>query len=215
MPAQANKKAWLLANANPQSPVAESYRKLRTHIQFCFDRRSVPCILVTSAVAGEGKTNTACNLAVVYAQESKRVLLIDANLRAPRLHQIFGKANRTGLSQLLGNVSAAEEVIEPTHIEHLSVITAGPLAPNPADLLASVHMDSLLQLARERFDVILLDSPGALSVADAQLLASKCDGALIVVKAGRTKKPLVGKTISQLGHVKANILGIVLNRTKP
>lgn len=213
MPASTNK-ALLFSHINPHSSISESYRALRTNIQFCSIPRAVHSILVTSAEIGEGKTSTVSNLAVVYAQEKKKVLMIDANLRNPRLHHVYAKSNRAGLSNLLCDMCSLEEVIEPTHIDNLSILTSGPVPPNPADVLASVRMTPVLEQIRARFDVILVDSPATSSVTDAQLLAANCDGVVLVVRAGKTKRLQVRKAIGTLGHVKANLLGIVLNRIK-
>lgn len=206
--------ALLVAANHPQSPITEAYRTLRTNIQFSSAERPVQCVLVTSALKGEGKTNTVSNLAIVHAQERKKVLIIDANLRSPSLHHVFSKQNRTGFSNLICGWSALDEVIEPTHIENLSIMTSGTIPTNPADLLASTSLDSVLKQLRERYDIVLIDSPELLSVTDAQLIAARCDGVVVVVKAGKTKKQQVTKAINRLDHVKAKLLGVVLNQIK-
>ncbi|MFB9756861.1 CpsD/CapB family tyrosine-protein kinase [Paenibacillus hodogayensis] len=196
------------------SYVAESYRALRTNIQFSSVNRPIQTILVTSAQSSEGKTTTVTNLAIVYAQENKKVLLIDADMRKPTLHQIFVRPNIQGLSNLLANQIAIQEAVNDTHISNLSIMTSGPIPPNPSELLASIRMQTLIKELRGIYDVILFDSPPALQVTDTQLLAAQCDGVLLVVKSGKVKRDHVKKTISSLEYVKARILGVVLNNKR-
>ncbi len=168
-------------------------------------------ISVTSAGPMEGKSTTAANLAVAYAQANKQVLLMDADLRKPTLHHTFEKSNRIGLSNLLANQYGIHEVVKDTHIENLSVITSGPIPPNPAEMLASKRMVSLLVELKDRFDMIIIDTPPALAVTDAQVIASICDGVLLVIDCGKVKRDLALKVKANLEHVKARILGVVLN----
>ncbi|GAA3402039.1 hypothetical protein GCM10020370_12370 [Paenibacillus hodogayensis] len=140
--------------------------------------------------------------------------MIDADMRKPTLHQIFVRPNIQGLSNLLANQIAIQEAVNDTHISNLSIMTSGPIPPNPSELLASIRMQTLIKELRGIYDVILFDSPPALQVTDTQLLAAQCDGVLLVVKSGKVKRDHVKKTISSLEYVKARILGVVLNNKR-
>ncbi|GMK41176.1 protein-tyrosine kinase [Paenibacillus sp. CCS19] len=202
----------LVTQVNPKSPISESYRVLRTNIQFsAIDDHSVQVLMVASAKSGEGKTTTVSNLAVTYAQEGKKVLLIDGDLRKPSLHQLFQQTNRVGLTSLLCGQQLLQEVIRDTNVDNLSLITSGPIPPNPSEILGSQRMVALLAELRETYDVILFDTPPVLAVTDSAIISSYCDGVILVVHAGKVKKGLVAKAKSNLDHVKAKLLGVVLN----
>ena len=196
------------------SQISESFRTLRTNTQFTTASEALRVIAVTSCQAGEGKTTTVSNLAVAYAQEGKRTLLIDADLRKPSLHRVFSHSNRLGLSNLLARQTELAQVVTDTHIEHLSLIPAGPVPPNPAELLGSKGMDELLTAVRGEYEVILIDTPPVLAVTDAQVVAAKSDGVLLVIRAGMVKKNMALKAKSRLEHVHARMLGVVLNGKK-
>lgn len=198
----------------PSSHISEAYRLLRTNTQFSSINGKNPVILVTSAKPGEGKSTTVSNLAVTYALENKQVLLIDADLRKPSLHTIFMVTNREGLSKYLSSQSELEAVIQPTMVPHLSILTSGPIPPNPAELLASGRMADLLAQLKPQYDVILIDSPPVLAVTDAQIISSRCEGVLLVIHAGKTKRSLIKKAKANLDHVKAKFLGAVLNNVQ-
>lgn len=197
---------------NPKSHIAESYRTLRTNIQFSSIDQSIQCILITSAQPEDGKSTTAANLAIAYAQENKNVLLIDADLRKPTLHKIFGVSNMEGLTHLLiNNLKGNSEGLTQTSIPNLTLLPSGPVPPNPAELLSSNKMSTLINEMRQNFDIIIVDSPPILAVTDSQVLASKVDGVVLVLNHGKVKKDRAQKAISQLEYVKAKILGVVLN----
>ncbi len=196
------------------SQISESFRTLRTNTQFTTASDELKVIAVTSCQPGEGKTTTVSNLAVAYAQEGKRTLLIDADLRKPSLHKVFSNSNRKGLSNLLARQTDREDVVIQTHIEHLTLIPAGPVPPNPAELLGSKGMDELLSAVRDQYDVILIDTPPVLVVTDAQVVATKSDGILLVIRAGMIKKNMALRAKSRLEHVQAKVLGVVLNGKK-
>ena len=168
-------------------------------------------ILCTSASPGEGKSTTASNLAVVFAQEGRRVLLVDADMRKPTVHHTFGLSNMAGLSNLLTRKLTIQDVIRESGTEGLTVITCGPIPPNPAELLGSRTMELLLEELKETFDLIIFDAPPVLSVADAQILSNRCDGTILVVSSGSTEKESVIKAKEALLSAKAHLLGTVLN----
>lgn len=138
-------------------------------------------------------------------------MLIDANLRNPVLHSVFGISNRTGLAQVLAEGAPVEACTTPSGIDRLTLLTSGPSPYNPSELLASRRMDELLEDARRKYEAVIIDTPSLLEVTDSQLIASKCDGILLVIRAGRVKQSAAVKAKELLMHVKANVLGFVLN----
>ena len=202
----------LFALNQTRSPVTEAYRTLRTNLQFSSLDRPVHCLVVTSAMAAEGKTTTVANLAVVMAQAGKRVLLVDADLRRPAVHRLFGLNNRSGLTDaLVGEPAALNSFLRETDVKNLRVLTSGPVPPNPQELLGSQRMEDLLQRLRREADLILIDTPPSLVVADANVLAARTDGVLLVVNADRTRRMAVQQATEGLRQVGASVLGGVLN----
>jgi capsular exopolysaccharide synthesis family protein len=206
-----NSKRRLITQVNPKSPISESYVKLRTNIDLSAVDDPMQIVMVTSANPGEGKSTTAANLAVVYAQADKKTLLIDADLRKPTMHHFFLLSNRHGLTSVLTNQVSLLGAVKDTTIPNLHALTSGPIPPNPSELLSSKRMAALLQELRGDYDVIIVDSPPALAVADAQIISTLCDGALIVLSSGSVKRELALKVKANLEHAKAKILGVVLN----
>ncbi|WP_332695136.1 CpsD/CapB family tyrosine-protein kinase [Halalkalibacter lacteus] len=204
----------LVTQESKSSPISEQYRTIRTNIEFSAVDREIKTILVTSAGPAEGKSTTAANLAVVMAQNGNSVLLLDTDLRKPTIHYTFGVANMSGLTNVLTKQGSLEELVQETKIENLSVLPSGPIPPNPAELLNSRMMGLVLERAKEMFDTIILDTPPVMAVADAQILASKCDGTILVVSSGKTEREEVKKAKVQLVNAKANILGAILNNKK-
>lgn len=204
-------KRAIITDINPKSPISEAYRSLRTNIEFSAVDTEIRTIMVTSAGPGEGKSTTVSNLAVSYAQSEKKVLIIDADLRKPTLHHTFVQSNRQGLTSVLTNQVKAADVIRETEIENLYVITSGPIPPNPSEILSSRRMTSLIDEMKEQFDIIIVDTPPALAVTDAQIVAAKCDGVLMVVDFGKVKRDLAIKVKNNLERVQARILGVVIN----
>lgn len=202
----------LIVSTNLKSPISEEYRLLRTKIPFSSKDMDLKTIMVTSSQSGEGKSTTISNLAVTYAQEGKKVLLIDADLRKPSLHRIFSQLNHQGLSTLLAGQSSVEEAIQETSISQLSLLPSGPLSANPSELFNSLAMRELLEQMKEQYDVILMDTPAVLTVTDSVIVSALCDGVIMVVAAGKVKKEKLKKAQEQLEHVNARILGIVINR---
>ncbi|NOZ50291.1 MAG: CpsD/CapB family tyrosine-protein kinase [Chloroflexi bacterium] len=200
----------LVTLQDARSPQAEAFRSLRTNLDFSSLDHPLHTLLITSAEPDEGKSTTLANLGVIYAQTGKRVVLIDSDLRRPRLHQLFGLNNNVGLSSAILDADAALP-LQNTDIPGLQVITSGPLPPNPADLLASQRMSNLLQQLCEEADIILLDAPPVIAVTDAAVLATKVDGVLLAVSAGRTTRDHAQRAKALLDKVKARIVGAVLN----
>lgn len=204
---------FLITKENPASSVSEAYKTLRTNIRFCSVDRALKVLLVTSAGPSEGRTTTATNLAVTYAQENKKVLLIDGDLRKPSIHSVFFRSNRKGLTELLTDQISLADAIVQTDIPNLSVLTSGAVPPNPSEMLGSRKMRNLIIELEAQYDVILIDSPPALAVTDAQILGAMSDGVILVVNYGKVTKEAVRRVRSNMEHVSARILGVVLNKS--
>jgi len=201
----------LVCVSHPRLAVSEAYRSLRTAMMLS-TASSLKSVLVTSAVAGEGKTVTASNLGVVLAQLGNSVLLIDADLRKPRQHEILGVSNRVGLVSFLTRQAAPEAVVQTTAVPNLSVAPSGPVPPQPSELLASERMREFLAFGRERFDFVIVDSPPVLPVTDAAILSREVDGVLLCIGAGIALREDAKTCVERLAMVEAKILGVVLNR---
>lgn len=194
----------------PKSVEAESYRILRTNIMYSSFDKEIKRLLVTSSEPGEGKSTTSGNLALAFAQDEKKVILIDCDLRKPSLHKKFRISNNRGLSDVIIDRDKLNKCIQ-KRTEYLDILTAGKIPPNPSEMLGSQAMSSLLDELSNFYDVIVLDSPPVLAVTDAQILSTKVDGTVLVVRAEKTKKDTVLAAKGVLDKVNANILGTVLN----
>ena len=197
----------------PKSTEAESYRRLRTNIEYSSFDDKYKVIVVTISFPEEGKSTTAGNLAISMSDTEKKVLLIDCDIRKPSLHKKFKISNSKGLTELIMGRSSFDEVSY-KYNENLTVITSGSKVPNPSELLASEVMNIFLQEARENFDYVVIDTPPVQLVTDAQILSSKADGTLLVVKAESTKKNQVASSVGLLRKVNATVMGTVLNAVK-
>jgi capsular exopolysaccharide synthesis family protein len=196
----------------PRSPISEAFRSLRTNLDFTNVDQALNKILVTSSGPNEGKTTISSNLAAIIAQGGKSVLLIDADMRRPRIHTLFGLSNRVGLSSLFRGNTTVRSVMRPVDgVEGIFVITSGNLPPNPTELLASARMDQILREASREVDMIIIDSPPSL-VADFQVLSTKVDGVVLVIQPGNTHADSAFATLDQLRRVNARTLGVVLNK---
>ncbi|MFJ7186821.1 CpsD/CapB family tyrosine-protein kinase [Lysinibacillus xylanilyticus] len=204
----------LITVANSKSVVSEQFKTIRTNINFSMPDKDIKTLLITSSTPGEGKSTVSSNTAVVFAQENKKVLLIDADMRKPTVHHTFNLNNSVGLANLLTRQAIVEQAVQKTEIEGLHIITSGPIPPNPAELLASNMMSNLIDELSKQYDVIIFDAPPILSVTDAQILSNKCDGTIIVVNSGAAEKAGVLKAKEALELSQANILGVVLNNFK-
>jgi non-specific protein-tyrosine kinase len=200
---------------NPRSPAAESYRVLRSNIEFTSVDTPLRTLLVTSSLPQEGKTTTAGNLAVVFAQGGARVLLVDADLRKPGLHGLFRMANQTGLTTLFRDEGATvSSVAQETELDHLKVITSGPLPPNPAELLGSKRWRAILESLKEEADLVILDSPPLQAVTDPALMAAVVDGTVLVIHARKTRRGAVGQGREALAKSGGTILGVAMNKLR-
>lgn len=203
---------FLVTEMQPRSPAAEAFRTLRTNVSYASVDRPVSTLLVTSAEPGEGKTTVISNLAIVMAQNGRKVTLIDCDLRHPTIHRRFGLNNRQGISRLFFQITdQLNGSCQATRIENLSVMATGQLPPNPAELLGSKRMQDILGMVREKADIALIDTPPILAVTDASVLAPTVDGVLVVVRPGKTRASAARQTVEQLRRVNAPLLGVVMN----
>ena len=198
------------AMADPRSAFAEAYRSVRTALQFSTDQGVPKVLLVTSASASEGKSTTAQTLARNFAQLGKRVLLVEADLRNPSLHRALGVRSDTGLSSLLSGAATASQVIMDTDDERLKVILAGPLPPNPAELLTGSRLLSMLTVAAEKYDQVIIDGPPVLGIADAPILSNVAGGTLLVVQAGETRIKTAQAALKRLTAARARVIGALI-----
>ncbi|MDR7002196.1 CpsD/CapB family tyrosine-protein kinase [Neobacillus niacini] len=211
---KSNNRRNLVAMIDPKSTIAEQYRTIRTNIQFSSVDQEARTLMVTSAGPGEGKSTTVANLAVVLAQQGKKVLLVDADLRKPTVHYTFNKTNTFGLTSVLTKQVKLEEAVVESAERNLFVLSSGPIPPNPAELLSSMAMEVFLENALEEYEMVLFDAPPVLAVTDAQILANKCDGTILVVSSGKTEKDKLEKAKELLEAAQSKIVGVVLNNKK-
>lgn len=201
----------LITHKEPKSPISEQYRNVRTNIQFASVDNDLRSFLVTSSTPAEGKTTTTANLAVVFAQQGKKVLLIDADMRKPALHTMFRAENIIGLTTALSKQNTLGKCVRSTEVENLDFLPSGAIPPNPAELLGSKMMDELLEEAYRHYDLVIIDTPPVLAVTDAQVLANKCDGIVLVVRSGKAEKEAVLKVKGLMENTQSKLLGVVLN----
>ncbi|WP_419743914.1 CpsD/CapB family tyrosine-protein kinase [Macrococcoides bohemicum] len=195
----------------PKSVISEQIRTLRTNILFTSADVKIKKMLVTSSEQGEGKSTISANLAASFAQAGYRTLLVDADLRKPTQHKIFEQRNVKGLSNLIAGQVSVEETINVNVLPGLDLLTSGPVPPNPAELLGSLAMEDLLIKLSEMYDLVLLDTPPVLAVADSQILGNLVDGSLLVVNSKLTHRDKVVDAKNQLDKCSSKTLGIVLN----
>lgn len=194
----------------PKSITAESYRSLRTNIQYSSIDKQVKTLVVTSSNAGEGKSTVAGNLAYTFFQSGKRVLIIDCDLRKPSLHRKFNVSNEVGLTDVLVGTSELNKVMKKID-DNLYLLTTGTLPPNPAEIIGSNTMENFLDECKINFDYIILDTPPILPVTDSKLLAIKADATVLVVRSEISKSKHVSQAFKELGKVNANVIGTILN----
>lgn len=199
----------LITLTDPRSPVSEAYRTLRTNLSFYSVDDPIRSLVVTSPSPDEGKSTTAANLAVTLAQSGRRTLLVDCDLRRPSLHELMGKPEAPGLTNVL--LGETEEIpIQATDVENLYLLTSGPPPPNPADMLGSRRLDSILQRLSDEFDMVLFDAPPVIAVTDAAVLGAKVDGILLVLQAGKTRRDHAERAKELLEKAKVRIVGATL-----
>jgi capsular exopolysaccharide synthesis family protein len=205
----------LIMRTDPKSPVSEAYRTLGTNIQYLASRQPLKVIMITSSLGGDGKTTTSSNLAVALAQAGKRVILVSADLRRPRMHQFFGMPNDIGFSSLLSDSVGLARTTKDVGIPSLRVIGGGPVPNDPAALLGSRRAGDVLQSMRAVADFVIIDTPPVLAVADASILAPLVDGTVFVMDADRSSRAALGQARDQLENAGANIIGAVYNNFQP
>ncbi|GAC1441315.1 MAG: polysaccharide biosynthesis tyrosine autokinase [Mycobacteriales bacterium] len=201
----------LVVQVSPSSPRSEAFRQMRTNLQFVDIQHSLRSVIITSSVAGEGKSTTTCNLAITLAQAGVRVLLIEGDLRRPRIADYMGLEGAVGLtSVLLGHISL-DDALQPWGDGGLEVLASGPLPPNPSELLGSAGMSELLRKLEARFDLVLIDAPPLLPVTDAAVLGAIGSGVLILIRSNATRREQVARAAATVNAVGATILGAILN----
>lgn len=207
-----SKDTELINHSNLKSLASEAYRTLRTNIQFSNIDRNIKSLVITSSGPNEGKSTVISNLAIAIGHSDKKVLLVDADLRKPRIHQIFSAENLYGLTTVLSEAIDYKDIVIPTGIGSLDLLTSGPIPPNPVELLGSNKMKELLEKVIEEYDMVLLDTPPVGILTDAAVLSTNCDGVIMVCAVGQTVIKAAVNSKELLQKVNANILGIVMNK---
>ncbi len=200
----------LVTLQEPTSPAAEAFRTLRTNIQFAALEKPVKTLLLSSPAPDEGKSVTAANLAVTLAQAGHRTILVDADLRRPSQHTLWGISNDHGLTTMMLDKTNGEAPLCGVEVEHLAILPSGPLPPNPADLISAPRMDEIIATLAAQADFVLFDAPPLLAVTDAILLGSKVDGVLLIVKAGATRRDHAQRAKEALQRANVRVLGVAL-----
>ena len=195
----------------PMSVVTEQVKTIRTNLNYAMVGKPLKTLMITSAIQGEGKSTVGSNLAVEYAKKGLQILLVDADLRRPTIHQTFAISNQRGVSSWLsGQLMDVNEAIYPV-LDHLFVMPSGPKPPNPAELLASDRMTEFLTVATRKLDLVIVDAPPILPVTDARILAGQVDGTVLVVRQNFVEKVAVRQAVSALKNARAQLLGTILN----
>jgi len=205
----------LITVAEPRSAISEAYRTLRTNLDFAGLDRALKTLVITSAGVGEGKSTTLANLAIVSAQAGRKVILVDADLRRPALHQILGTSNELGLtSMVVDEARLTAPPLQETGIPGLSLLSSGPLPPNPAELLGSRRMAEVIATLADEADQVFFDTPPVVAVTDAAVLATRVDGVLLVIGAGKTRREYARMAIQRLEQINARLVGTVLTNVE-
>jgi capsular exopolysaccharide synthesis family protein len=202
----------LITFGHPKSILSEAYRNIRTSILLSFSEKPPKKIVITSPNPSEGKTTTVINTAIALSQTGAKVLIIDGDLRHPRVHKVFNEENGAGLSNFLSGNSPLDSIIKKTEVPNLYYIPSGPIPPNPSELIGSNLFKEMIKALENRFDHIVLDSPPALGFADSVILSTTVDGVILVVLGGKTPRETLQRAKEVLQQVNAKILGVVINR---
>jgi len=205
-------KRTIITHTHPDSMISEQFRMIQTNIKFITTEQQSRTILITSSSDGEGKSTFATNLAVSLAQQKKKVLLVDGNLRKPSLHSFFNTSNSVGLTDILTGRSSFSEAVHHTEIWRLDLLSSGVVPFNPVELFGSERMQDLLKKVEQTYDMTIIDSNSVLEVTDTKLLASQCDGVILVTLNGKTKLEKASEAKKVLEFSQAKVLGVVLNQ---
>lgn len=204
----------LITAIHPKSIISEQFRTIRTNINFMAIDKAIKTLAFTSANVSEGKSTVTDNIAIVFAQSGRRVLLVDADLRRPTLSTSFRIDGRQGLTTVLTSHEQSvdlSQIIKPSGIENLDLMPSGPIPPNPAELLGSKRMQAFLKTARENYDLVILDVPPMLEVTDTQVISHNLDAVVLVIRRGGTQKMAARRSVELLKLAHANLLGYVMN----
>lgn len=194
------------------SPEADAYRRLRVTLQFSPRVENLSSLVITSPAPGDGKTTTAVNLAIAFAKAGNKVLLVDGDLRKPSIHRIMALPNTAGLSNLIIGEESLENSVQTCDVDNLDILPSGPIPPNPAEMLSSKKSRQLFSRFEQEYEIVIIDSPPVVTASDAAVLSTLAAGTLLVVRYGKIAKSLVMDVVNQLKNVKANLLGVVLNK---
>ena len=195
-----------------KSPVSEAYRGIRTNIQFANVDNNIKTILMTSSAPGEGKATTLCNVAMTMADAGHKVIIIDCDLRKPRIHKFFEVSNRVGITDILLKGEDFKSFLRGGFHPNLEIITSGKIPSNPSEILYSNAMKNLIEKIKMEYDYVFIDTPPVIAVTDAVIMSQYIDGVVLVCSSGKTEVEMVKKAKESLAKVNANILGVVLNK---
>jgi capsular exopolysaccharide synthesis family protein len=208
-----DKERDIFVKVKPKDPTSEAYRAIRTAVLFSItEEHPLKSIVITSPGPQEGKTMTLCNLGITMAQNNSRVLLVDADMRKPRLHKTFNKKNEKGLSNFLSGQTDFKEIIQATEIDNLSLVSSGSHPPDPSELISSHKMNDFVNVAKENFDFVLFDTPPIAVVTDANILSKVVDGVALVLESGKTRRRTLPRIVKVLQEAKVRVIGIILNK---
>jgi non-specific protein-tyrosine kinase len=200
----------LITLTEPRSAAAEAYRTLRTNLMFSSVENPIQTLLVTSSVAGEGKSEALANLAVTFAQAGNKTILVDADMRRPAQHEIWGIKNRGLTTMMIDDAALSNPPLVESGVDNLLLLPAGEEPPNPADLLSSKRMNEVIGILKARAAYVLFDSPPVLAATDAALLGVKVDGAMLVVRAGQSRRDQTARARDAFQQVNVRVVGAVL-----
>jgi len=204
----------IISHKDPKDPICESYRSIRNSLKFASLDKPLKRLLITSSSENEGKSTTAGNLAVSFAAEGKKVLLMDTDLRRPTIHELFGVSNLIGITTILAEEAKPGEAIKETDIEGLSMLTSGPVPPDPGLMIESTKMKELIKNLAEQYDIIILDSPPILLTNDAVMIAGYVDGSIMIMESGKTSMRAFSQARELLKQANIEPIGVILNKVR-